>query len=110
VAVFTGDACLEMTLGELATARDAATPVIVFVFADESLSLIEIKQRANKQPNLGVDFDSTDFAKVGRAMGGLGFDVSSRKELEAAIRESLAASVFTVISCRIPRKAYDGRI
>jgi acetolactate synthase-1/2/3 large subunit len=110
VAVFTGDACLEMTLGELATARDAETPVIVFVFADESLSLIEIKQRANGQPNLAVDFPATDFAGVGRALGGLGFDVSSREELTAAIHESLAAPVFSVISCRLPRKAYDGRI
>jgi len=110
VAVFTGDACLEMTLGELATARDAATPVIVFVFADESLSLIEIKQRGTGRPNLGVDFQSTDFAAVGRAMGGAGFDVSSRAELEAAIAEALASPVFSVISCRIPRKAYDGRI
>ena len=110
VAVFTGDACLEMTLGELATARDAQTPVIVFVFADESLSLIEIKQRANHQPNLGVDFTGTDFAQVGRALGGLGFDVRSRKELAAAIEQSLAASVFSVISCRLPRQAYDGRI
>lgn len=110
VAVFTGDACLEMTLGELATARDARAPVIVFVFADESLSLIEIKQRANGLPNLGVDFAGTDFAGVARAMGGLGFEVGSRAELAAAIRESLASDRFALISCRIPRKAYDGRI
>jgi acetolactate synthase-1/2/3 large subunit len=110
VAVFTGDACLEMTLGELATARDAKTPVIVFVFADESLALIEMKQRANGQPNLGVEFDATDFAGVARALGGLGFEVASRPALEAAIRDALAASVFSVISCRLPRKAYDGRI
>ncbi|UNV90745.1 MULTISPECIES: thiamine pyrophosphate-binding protein [unclassified Comamonas] len=110
VVVFTGDACLEMTLGELATARDAKTPVIVIVFADESLSLIEIKQRANGQPNLGVDFESTDFAAVSRSVGGLGFDVSSRDELAEAINTSLKASKFSLISCRIPRMAYDGRI
>lgn len=110
VAVFTGDACLEMTLGELATARDAKTPVIVFVFADESLSLIELKQRGTGQPNLGVDFEATDFAQVARAMGGLGFDVESREQLAAAIRESLASPVFSLISCKISRKAYDGRI
>ncbi len=110
VAVFTGDACLEMTLGELATARDAGTPVIVLVFTDESLALIEIKQRANQQPNLGVDFRGTDFAGVARSMGGHGFDVASREELEAAIREALAAPCFSLISCHIPRKAYDGRI
>lgn len=110
VAVFTGDACLEMTLGELATARDAKTPVIVFVFADESLSLIEIKQRANGQANLGVDFPGTDFAATARAMGGHGHEVASREALASAIEQSLAASSFSVIACRIPRQAYDGRI
>lgn len=110
VAVFTGDACLEMTLGELATARDAKTPVIVIVFADECLSLIEVKQRGSGQPNLGVDFDGTDFAAVGRALGGNGFDVRNRQELQAAIVQALGAASFSVISCRIPRKAYDGRI
>jgi acetolactate synthase-1/2/3 large subunit len=110
VAVFTGDACLEMTLGELATARDARTPIIVFVFADQALSLIEIKQRANGQPSLGVDFPGTDFAAVARALGGLGFEVGSRAELERAIAQSLGASTFSVITCRLPRKAYDGRI
>ena len=110
MAVFTGDACLEMTLGELATARDAKTPVIVFVFADESLSLIEIKQRGTGQPNLGVDFPGTNFAAVARAMGGLGFEVESRAQLASAIRESLASSVFSLIACKISRKAYDGRI
>lgn len=110
VAVFTGDACLEMTLGELATARDANTPVIVFVFADESLSLIEIKQRANGQPNLGVDFPGTDFAAVARGMGGLGFEVQNRVELAQAIRQALAAKTYSIISGRISRKAYDNRI
>lgn len=110
VAVFTGDACLEMTLGELATAREAKTPIIVFVFADESLSLIEMKQRADGHPNLGVDFQATDFAGVARALGGVGFDVGSREELAEAIEQSLAAPVFSVISCRLPRQAYDGRV
>jgi acetolactate synthase-1/2/3 large subunit len=110
VAVFVGDACLEMTLGELATARDAGTPVIIFVFADESLALIELKQRGNKQPNLGVDFTGTNFAGVARAMGGDGYDVASRAELEAAIDAAQRSSVFSLIACRISRKAYDGRI
>jgi acetolactate synthase-1/2/3 large subunit len=110
VAVFTGDACLEMTLGELATARDMKAAVIVIVFADASLSLIEIKQRANGQANLGVDFRATDFAATARALGGQGFDAASRGELEAAIRQALAEPRFSVINCRLPRRSYDGRI
>ncbi len=110
VAVFTGDGCLDMTLGELITARDSGAPVMVLVFADDSLSLIDLKQRANGQPGLGVDFGATDYAAVARALGGLGFEVRSRAELAAAITEALAAPSFSVIACRLPRQAYAGRI
>ncbi len=61
VIAFIGDGGMEMILGELATVRDANRPVIIVVFFDESLALSELKQRANDQTNLGVDFGGTDF-------------------------------------------------
>ncbi len=82
----------------------------MIVFADESLSLIEVKQRASGRPNLAVDFGGTDFAAVGRSLGGRGADVTNRDQLESALQEALPAPVFSVISCRLPRQAYDGRI
>jgi acetolactate synthase-1/2/3 large subunit len=111
VAAFIGDACMEMIVGELATARDHKLPVIFIVFADESLALIELKQRAMQLPNLGVDFATTDFAAVGKAFGGNGVTVTSRAELADALKEALAEDEkFTVIACPIPRKNYDGKI
>ncbi len=109
VIAFTGDGGLEMILGELATLRDHKLPVIVIVFVDQSLSLIELKQRANAQENLGVDFGGTDFAAVANVMGGVGVTATNRGALEDAIKAGLNADTFTIIACPIGRKAYDGR-
>ncbi len=110
VIAFTGDAGMEMILGELATLRDMKLPVVVVVFVDESLALIELKQRGNGQGNLGVDFGGTDFPAVAEAMGGRGIWASSRGDIEAAIQDGLDADTFTLIACPIGRKAYDGRL
>ena len=48
VVAFMGDGGLEMVLGELITLRDLGLPVIVIVFVDASLALIEKnKERCN---------------------------------------------------------------
>jgi acetolactate synthase-1/2/3 large subunit len=110
VIAFTGDAGLEMVLGELATARDMKLPVVIVVFVDESLALIEIKQRHGELANQGVDFGGTDFTAMAKAMGGNGVTVRDRKALAKAVEEGLAAETFTVISAVIGRQTYDGRL
>jgi acetolactate synthase-1/2/3 large subunit len=110
VIAFTGDAGLEMVLGELVTLRDSRLPVIVVVFVDASLALIEMKQRAMTFANAGVDFAETDFAGIAEKLGGRGVVCEDRATLEAAIRAGLAADTFTLCACRIDRKSYDGRL
>ena len=103
-----GDAGMDMCAGELATLRDLKLAIIICVVVDESLALIELKQRNTQRPNLAVDFGATDFAAVARAYGGYGVAVdnvaSLRKELAAAVHRSH----FSVIATRINRRAYDG--
>ncbi|MEQ8602942.1 MAG: thiamine pyrophosphate-binding protein [Marivibrio sp.] len=110
VVCFTGDAGLEMVLGELATARELKTPIVVVVFVDASLALIELKQRGEKLKNVGVDFTETNFAATADAMGGVGVTVDNRLDLADALKTALARDRFTVIAARIKRKAYDGRL
>jgi acetolactate synthase-1/2/3 large subunit len=110
VVAFTGDAGLDMVMGELTTARDLNLPVIVIVFADTSLALIEMKQRAVGYANAAVDFPGTDYGKLARALGGDGYVCRSREELESALVHALKAERFSVVSCEFPRAAYDGRI
>ncbi|MEL6477049.1 MAG: thiamine pyrophosphate-binding protein [Pseudomonadota bacterium] len=107
---FIGDACLEMTLGEFATLRDSGLPVVVVVFVDRSLSLIELKQRRSGMQNRGVDFDRTDFAALARLYGGRAETVSEAGEAGPAMSRALAADTFTLIEVELPRRAYDGLI
>jgi len=109
VVAFTGDAGLEMVLGELATLRDLKLPVVIVVFVDASLALIELKQRKAGKRNLGVDFGATDFPAVAKALGGRGVAVESRRALRKAVKDGMAAETFTVIAANIGPKAYDGR-
>jgi len=109
VVALTGDAGLEMVLGELATLRDLALPVVIVVFVDASLALIELKQRGVGLANTGVDFGKTDFTAVAKALGGRGIDVENRDALRQAVEQGLEADTFTVIAAHIDRGAYDSR-
>jgi acetolactate synthase-1/2/3 large subunit len=110
VIAFTGDAGLEMVLGELSTLRDLGLPVVIVVFVDESLALIELKQRAMGIQNAGVDFRRTDFAALARIYGGHGVTVTGPGEAGPAVAGALAAERFTIVAVEIPRRAYDGLI
>ncbi len=110
VVVFVGDAGLEMGLGDLAVLRDMQVPFIVCVLVDESLALIELKQRANQNPNLGVDFSATNFPTLAEAYGGHGVWVDDAASLEREAATALERDTFTVLACRIDRRAYDGKL
>jgi acetolactate synthase I/II/III large subunit len=112
VLAFVGDAGLEMGAGELASLTGHDLPILICVLVDDSLSLIEMKQRSSQRPNLGVDFGgpgrSTDFAALARAFGGHGIEVSDKESLAEAARAALQSDRFTLIAARIPQRAYDG--
>ncbi|MEL7429189.1 MAG: thiamine pyrophosphate-binding protein [Pseudomonadota bacterium] len=109
VIAFVGDAGMEMGLGELATLREHKIPVIICVLVDESLTLIEMKQRASQRPNLGVDFTGSDFPTVANAIGGHGVWVEDAETLKRAAKDALSRDTFTLLACKIGRRSYDGR-
>lgn len=109
VIAFVGDAGMEMGLGELATLREHKIPIVVCVLVDESLTLIEMKQRASQRPNLGVDFTGSDFPTVATALGGHGVWVDNVEDLKSEAKAGFERNTFTVLACRIGRKSYDGK-
>lgn len=110
VISFSGDAGYLMVAGELATASEMGIAPIFLVFVDASLALIELKQRQRKMQNRGVDFETHDFAAMGRSFGGNGVTVKNRSELRAALNDAVQSDKFTVIAAMIERGGYDGRI
>jgi acetolactate synthase-1/2/3 large subunit len=107
---FMGDASLEMVMGELATLRDLCQNILVVVFVDRSLALIEKKQRESGFGSLGVEFGATDFVALANAMGGHGVAVNSRADIATAMSDAKDRQTFTLLACEIGRNAYDGRI
>ncbi|MEM9138851.1 MAG: thiamine pyrophosphate-binding protein [Pseudomonadota bacterium] len=108
VVAFMGDAGLEMVMGELGTLRDLGVPLVVVVFVDRSLALIELKQRRSGLQNAGVHFDRTDFAGLARLYGGNAVTVASPGEAGPALEDALSADTFTLIEVEIPRRIYEG--
>jgi acetolactate synthase I/II/III large subunit len=69
VIAFTGDGGLMMTLAELATAAEQNCALVVVVFNDQALSLVDLKQEARGLPRRGCRTAPVDFAAAARALG-----------------------------------------
>jgi len=110
VAALTGDMGLWMTLGELGVAQDRGLDLIVVFLADESLSLIELKQERIPLPNHGVRFSNPDSIRIAEAFGGQGRRVRGEAAVEAAVAEARAAGGLWIIEAGIDAAAYRAQM
>jgi acetolactate synthase-1/2/3 large subunit len=110
VVAVVGDGGLEMGLGDLATLRDEALPIVIVVFQDQSLALIELKQRQASLPPAGVRLGVTYFEDVAQACGGNGERIASVASFKGALQRAFEADVFSIIVCEIEAEDYAGRI
>jgi acetolactate synthase I/II/III large subunit len=107
VLAFTGDGGLGMTLAEIETAVRLSLRVIVIVFNDAALSLIEIKQRpAGQGGEEAVRYRPVSFAAAAAAMGAAGAAVTSERELATALADALARPGPTVIDADVDPACY----
>lgn len=107
VVAFTGDGGLGMTLAELETAVRLSLPVIVVVFNDAALSLIEIKQQPDGQGGAeAVRYRPVSFAAAANALGAAGAAVSTRSGLAAALAAALRRPGPTVIDAAVDPACY----
>jgi acetolactate synthase-1/2/3 large subunit len=106
VVAFIGDGGLLMCVGELRTAVREKLAIIVVVFNDSSLSLIEIKQIARRLPPAGVALGSVDWAALAPSMGVAGFRARNTAELADAIAGATATEGPSLIDMTIDRSNY----
>jgi acetolactate synthase-1/2/3 large subunit len=90
VVALTGDGGLLMCLGELATAVREHLRIIVVVFADGALSLIQSKQAQRSLPEAGVALGRIDWAALAESFGVAGFEASDEAELDRALTQAIA--------------------
>jgi len=106
VVAFIGDGGLLMCAGELRTAAREKLPILIVVFNDSSLSLIEIKQIARRLPPAGVALGSVDWAATATSMGVAGFTARNEAELADAIARARATEGPSLVDVTIDRSNY----
>lgn len=108
VVALTGDAGFLMLMGELSVAAAHSLPIIVVVFVDASLALIDLKQSRMHYHHVGVDVTVPDFAGVAQQFGGHGYHVHSLEEFREKLRETIGwRQGFTVIHVPIDPTSYQ---
>jgi len=110
VVALTGDGGLLMCVGELLTAVRERLRIIVIVFSDASLSLIEIKQQARKLAPAGVAIDGMDWVALARGFGVKGFVAQDEAGLARAIEGARACKGPSLIEARIDRSNYGATL
>lgn len=107
---FTGDGGLLMALGELATAAVLGVRLVVVVFNDATLSLIDIKKGERALPEGALNWPMADFAGVMRGLGGLGLTARTEVEYAAALDRALAADGPVLIDVAVDPDSYPAQI
>jgi len=106
VVTLTGDGGLLMCAGELLTLAREHLRVMVIVFNDASLSLIEIKQQARQLPAGGVALGAVGWAALAESVGMAGFSASSEGELSRAIEQASGVNGPSLIDAVVDRSNY----
>ncbi len=110
VVAFTGDGGLFMCIGELSTAVAQRARVIVIVFNDASLSLIDIKQQKRRLPPLGVRWERPDFAAVMSGLGGLGLRAANAAQYRSAVESAYEHDGPVLIDVAIDPRGYPAQL
>ena len=106
VVALTGDGGLLMCAGELLTAARERLRIIVIVFADASLSLIEIKQQARQLRPAGVALGDVRWRALAESVGVASFEASSDAALARAIDAAMAVDGPSLIEATVDGSSY----
>ncbi|MHB8772875.1 MAG: thiamine pyrophosphate-binding protein [Syntrophales bacterium] len=104
-----GDGGFLMRLPELATAVQHCLPVVIVVFSDSRLSLIDVKQVKKCYPEpRGTVFSRPNYRDLGRSFGIPTWSVDSDEELRGALKIALSAAdcLPKLIEARIDPSSY----
>ena len=110
VLCFTGDGGLMMCMGELCTAIEQKAKVIVIVFNDSALSLIDVKQQSRMLETNGVRWSQHNFAASMRGLGGRASEVRTEHEFVQALNEALVAEGPYLIDVLVDPSGYPNQL
>ncbi len=102
----TGDGGLLMCVGELATLARERLRVVVIVFHDGSLSLIDVKQRQRRLDRRGVELGAIDWAVVARGFGIEAHAATTPDEFDRALAAAAQATGPLLIDAAVDPASY----
>jgi pyruvate dehydrogenase (quinone) len=91
VISLSGDGGLSMLLGDLITAVQEKIPIKIAVINNGSLGFVELEMKVEGLLDSYTNLDNPDFARVAQAIGFHAQRVERPEELEAAVRDWIAA-------------------
>jgi acetolactate synthase-1/2/3 large subunit len=106
VVCFTGDGGLMMAVAELETAARLRLPVLIIVFDDGALSLIQVKQEQLGYEGGSLRYEELDLAAIARSFGLTALVADDERGLQSALFAALAAPGPTLIDARIDPSGY----
>jgi acetolactate synthase-1/2/3 large subunit len=106
VVALIGDGGLLMCAAELLTAAREHLPIIVIVFADGSLSLIEIKQQQRQLAPSGVALGAIGWPALAGSFGVAASCATTEAELGRGIEQALGRRGPSLIEAKIDRSNY----
>jgi acetolactate synthase-1/2/3 large subunit len=106
VVCFTGDGGLMMVAAELETAARLKLPIVIVVFDDGALSLIEIKQAQKGYAGASMRYEGPDLAALARAFGFRVFAASDEAGFKSALIAAQTGAGPSLIDARIDASGY----
>ena len=110
VIALTGDGGLLMCAGELLTAARERLRIVVVVFNDASLSLIEIKQQARRLRPGGVSLGDVRWRELAESFGLASFEARTDDELARAMGEAISVDGPSLIEAKVDRANYGAML
>jgi acetolactate synthase-1/2/3 large subunit len=104
VICISGDGGFQMNSQELATAVMNKLPIVTIVMNNGYLGMVRQWQELFFQKRYSSTSleGSPDFSKLVQVYGGKGIKVTSKNDLDAALKEALSSEQFVLLDCLIP--------
>jgi len=106
VLCFAGDGGLMMAVAELETVARLGLPLLIVVFNDGALSLIQVKQEQLGLDGASLRHEGLDLAGTARSFGLSAFVASDERGLEAALLSALGQRGPALIDARVDPSGY----
>src|SRR6202048_313210 len=102
-----GDASVQMTMQEMATALQYDLPIKIFILNNEWMGMVRQWQQLLHGERYSHSYSASlpDFVKLAEAYGGVGIRADHPDELDAKILEMIASRNTVLFHCRVGKAA-----